>query len=407
MTPRDRSLVGLAAVLAIAGGGGAAEAQDPPRGQTVQERRQPDFFDARGVRAGSVIFYPEVTLQSAFNDNVFAEEDDEESDFVTVLTPEISFETLWSRHEVGGRVWGRASRYLDNTSENAEEYGASAYGRLDLGNQIQVDARARAAREALGRADPDDTGRDEPTEVNELNADLEIEKQFNRLILGAGQQFFRQDYVDSIDDDRDQSTTRWNVLAGYELSPSLEVFAEPFYSIRRYDETAADSRDADIYGALVGTRFDISGLWIGQIDIGVYQEDFDSDQFDDYTGIITRTRFDWLPTDKTTVSFGLARSDEATTEAGASSRVETEAFVGVAHELTRAIIIDGEISYTRNDWRGVERTDDTYRAGAGVEWLLNRNLSVFSAYEFTTRGSDVDTAEFDRSIITFGLKAKL
>jgi hypothetical protein len=67
----------------------------------------------------------------------------------------------------------------------------------------------------------------------------------------------------------------------------------------------------------------------------------------------------------------------------------------------------GRLGFTRDDFRGIDRTDNTYRARLGARYLLNRNLSVDVGYDFATRDSDVNGADYDRHIVRLGLIARL
>ena len=51
--------------------------------------------------------------------------------------------------------------------------------------------------------------------------------------------------------------------------------------------------------------------------------------------------------------------------------------------------------------------DNIFWAGAGVSYLLNRNLSLDAKYRFTKRDSDDDEVEFDRNIVLVGITARL
>ena len=77
------------------------------------------------------------------------------------------------------------------------------------------------------------------------------------------------------------------------------------------------------------------------------------------------------------------------------------------HELLRNVLIGAEGGYVRDDFEGSDRTDNRYDAGADVTYLINRHFSVGAAYQYSTRDSDSDTAEFDSNIFTVRVRAQL
>ena len=79
----------------------------------------------------------------------------------------------------------------------------------------------------------------------------------------------------------------------------------------------------------------------------------------------------------------------------------------VQHELLRNVLLNGTLDYTRDDFQGTGRTDNVYGAGAGVSYLLNRNLTLDATYRFTKRDSDDNDVEFDRNIVLVGFTARL
>ena len=79
----------------------------------------------------------------------------------------------------------------------------------------------------------------------------------------------------------------------------------------------------------------------------------------------------------------------------------------VTHELLRNLLLNANVGYTRDDFQGTSRTDNTYDPGVGVSYLINRNLSVNATYRFTTRDSDDTDREFDRNLVLVGITARM
>ena len=71
------------------------------------------------------------------------------------------------------------------------------------------------------------------------------------------------------------------------------------------------------------------------------------------------------------------------------------------------MILGADVGYTRDDFSGIDRTDDTITAGGGVSYLINRNFSIDAGYTYTKRWSDDEDEEFDRNLIRIGVTARL
>ena len=73
----------------------------------------------------------------------------------------------------------------------------------------------------------------------------------------------------------------------------------------------------------------------------------------------------------------------------------------------RNVVLSADAGYTRDDFSGIDRTDDTIDLGAGASYLINRNFSIDAGYVFTKRWSDDSEEEFDRNVIRVGVTGRL
>jgi len=71
------------------------------------------------------------------------------------------------------------------------------------------------------------------------------------------------------------------------------------------------------------------------------------------------------------------------------------------------VILGGKVSFANQDYEGVARDDDVVRAGLGVDYLLNRNLSLRLGYDYTDRDSSVAGLDYSRNEVGLTLKAGL
>ena len=110
---------GLALAVALLGGAAAHGQIKPqaPLGDTIATRPRPDY-DAMGVRAGSFLMLPRLSLQETYNSNIFATPTNERADLVTTMLPSIDVRSDWNNHAVNLHADARAAKYLDNGGED-------------------------------------------------------------------------------------------------------------------------------------------------------------------------------------------------------------------------------------------------------------------------------------------------
>lgn len=391
----------------------AAQAQDRmDPNVTVRDRSRPEF-DPLGLRAGAFLLSPSVTLEEIYDDNVFAEPDDEESDFITLIQPRVRVASDFVRHQLGLSAGADIARYIDNDDEDYEDYFAGLDGRLDVRRDTVVTGAFDIGQFHEDRDDVEDVEADEITDFLRYGGQLSVAQRFNRLNVratGISTVFDFDDVPGENNDDRDR--TEWDALLrlGYLLSPRINVFTEGRYHIEDRDQDIDDAgveRDSDGWEARVGGEIDITAVLFGEAFVGYRRESFDEESFDDVDGISFGVDLTWNPTSLTTVGLSGGSDIESTAQSGASGNFKTDVLLTVDHELLRNLLLRGTAGYERDDFDGIDRVDDTFDIGASLTYLLNRYLSVTGGYLFTDRSSDDETEEFSRNRIRLGLTAQL
>ena len=397
---------------------GPAVGQELEPGQTVRDRPRPNY-DPRGLRAGSFLIFPSLTLRQAYDSNVFATPEDEEGDFITSISPEIAAESQWSNHALNFRAGGEQGVYAENSDENYLDWNIGVDGRLDVTRDTNIFAGASWNNEHEQRGSPDDVNGEEPAEFDVANLTLGGEHRFNRLSLRLTNTYDRFDYDDvaagdggQIDnDDRDRDVYQSTLRAAYEIQPGFAAFVEGSYNIRDYDEDQTDSpdapdavnRDSDGWGVSVGSAFDLTGITFGEASIGYRQQTFDDPQLDDVSGISANASLTSNVTQLTSITLNLQSSVDETT-VGQDNEAASGSFsrginLRVDHELLRNLLLNAEVGFVNRDYEGVDRMDNTIQAGLGADYLMNRYLNFGLGYDFETRDSDAAAAEYDRHVV--------
>lgn len=373
-------------------------AQEPLRGQTPFERPRPEF-DPIGLTAGGFRIVPRLEISESYDDNIRAEDDDTEDDFITEITASIGATSEWSNHMLAFGAFGQLNRFAQNDEEDTEEGGVQALGRLDISRNSNLTGFAMFRNEAEDRTDPDDEG-DKPTKLNRAVGQLEYEHQFSRVQFLTEAQVQRIDFTTSDENDRDRTQFRLAPRVGYELFPSFRPFIEGSYSIQEYDTLQSGvDRDSETWGAFIGAEFEITSILEAEAFVGYFSTEFDDPDLESVDGIGGGAELTWLVTQLTSVQASLSRGEEQTTQASSSTRIRTTARLRVEHELLRNLLLEGELLYLQDDFQGVDRLDDVYGATVGANYLVNRNMSVSLGYNFVGRESDAAGEDFEKNVV--------
>lgn len=403
------ALVGgtLAAPLALA----QQPAPEPERNVTIEQRRRPQF-DPLGIRAGGFLIFPSLRVGGEYDSNVFARENNEDDDFGLLVRPQINVNSQWSRHALNLTAFGDFALYDEFDENNYQDFGISSNGRLDITRNDTVFGELSLRHLHEDRSDPEAVQNGDIVTYYEGLARLGYRREFNLVFFVVGGSVTREDYEeDALNEDRrDLIQLNGDLRIGYKVSPRFNLFVQGDYTVVRYDKTpdnAGFDRDSKGYGFSVGSEIDITGILFGEVQVGYLRREYDDDDLDNVSGPGGRARLTWNVTGLTSLIFEAGGGIVETTQGGASANQQSEVSGEVQHELLRNLLLNGRLSYTRDDFQGIDRTDNTYRARAGVRYLLNRNLSIDGGYEFSTRNSDVNGADYDRHIVRLGLTARL
>ena len=370
-------------------------------------------YDPLGIRAGAFLIYPSLSVSEQYNDNVYATDSNTDDDLITLIEPQVRAVSNFSRHRLGFNAGSEVAIHINEEDEDYQDFYVSTDGRLDITRQNFVDAELQFARGHDSRDDPEDEGdRDEPNLFNRYGGELSFTQLFNRLNFRLTGRTVRTAYDEFDQADRDRNVYDALLRTGFFVSPRINTFVEGLYTIEKRDRSTdfgGTDRDSEGWGVAAGAEVDLTELLVGEFSIGYRQQMFDEDDFDDEDGISYDLDLTWTPTLLTTVGLRGGSDFRPTTSSGsgAESNFRSTIGLGVDHELLRNVRIGADVDYVRDDFSGVDRTDDTILLGAGASYLLNRNFSVDAGYRFTKRWSDFDDEEFDRNLVRIGVTARL
>jgi hypothetical protein len=161
------------------------------------------------------------------------------------------------------------------------------------------------------------------------------------------------------------------------------------------------SDDSQGVSLLTGLDYQASGIWRYRILVGVETRTFTASAYPTRTAPIVEGSVIWTPTGLTTVTGTVSREIEDPASAGTNGYVFTQARVVVDHEYERNILLEARAGIQNAQYLQTGGGSQTnVLIGAGVNWLLNRNLRLSLDYDFTkqTNGGGSPTISFQGGV---------
>ncbi len=369
-------------------------------------------YDPLGIRAGSFLIYPQLSVSEVYDTNVTAVPNNEDDDFITLLQPLVTVQSNFSRHSLNLTAGGNIAFHVNQTDEDYQDAFIQSNGRLDITRQNYLDAALNFGRAHEGRDDPENNPNQSLKELYQYGGSLSFTQLFNRLNFRLTGGVARDDYAQNIDSDRDQDAYTGELRTGFFVSPRINPFVYGNYTVVNRDQkvdSGGVERDSKAWGAGVGAAVELTDLLTSDFQVGYTRQSYAEGSFSDNSGVGYNLSLTWTPTRLTTVRATGGGDFRPTSSEGsdAQSNFRSTAGASVDHELLRNVHLGAHVDYTRDSFDGPSRTDDTVAVGGSVTYFLNRNFSVNAGYTYEQRWSDDNNEEFDRNLILVGVTARL
>jgi hypothetical protein len=364
-----------------------------------------------GIRSGSFIFSPGISLSETYDDNVYRKNVNQKSDFITEISPSFAAVSDFDLHRLFFATNAKFGYYADNTSENYKDYSVGGGGRIDLDYEtfLQLQSSYRRAHER--RDSPDAPNADEPVEYSLTTHKASFTRALGIIKFYLDGAFNRFSFEDSsrgalqIDNSgRDRDIYSLDMRVAYEYFPDYTVYIAANHDWRRYRHNGLVSRDSNGYSVRVGTDLYITGMVKADIYVGYIDRSYESNLKDvdavNYGGSII-----WNPTGLTSLTAEVTRGVEETTFNDVSGDVQTSFSVGVDHLLRHNLFLSAKagVSYSDYESRTVPRDDTNYSAGIGLEYRPIDGLSLNADYRYSERDSSLQSADYDSNTIRFSV----
>jgi hypothetical protein len=414
-----------------------AVAQQLPYGQGPQPRQEPDErtptqkaaenYDAPGVRVGSFLLFPELELEEAFNDNIYATSNatGKTGSFIQVFKPSVKLNSDWSTHMLNFYANGNFALYTADSSQNYQDFSVGADGRYDIERESNAFGGVSYSRnhEALGTPN-NINGQAQPNVYYLLAANAGYTKQFDRIKTRLDGSINNYNYLNNangtnngviLNSDRNRTEFREAARVGYEFIPGYEVWTRGSLNQRQY-QNVPDSggfyRNSSGFDIVGGFALDLGGITSLEFFGGYLQQNYVDTRFVQISTPTFGLAGYWNPYRPLWIKPYIKRTVDDTSQSNDSAYVNTSGGLDVNYNMRPNIRLDGHAEYMVADYQAISNTpgaryDQYYTFRVGLLYLPTPNFFVGPTYQFVHRTSNVFNNDYDQNMILLRLGARL
>lgn len=359
---------------------------------------------------------PFLEVQGTYDSNIFRvsnDSDDNESDFMTVVSPGIHLELPTAEDS--------PYRLLGNYRANIKFYGASGDAAIDPNDELNTVEQRLDGQFKLSLAsglnfstgyvlnlssNPPDNPQDTRKEYTEHNLSTQIGYRFvDRYEVQAEYKGTFKSFEDIDFESDDVTTHRIDGTFFYRLFSSLWILGGGGYGlIDRDDLFFSDSTE---YRGFGGVRFDVTERVTGQIRAGMISKNYDDEAIDDHTDVFINGEILSEMFESTKVSLFVQRellegsqSDDITNPYYVSTRFGAS----LKHVLTAVpnLSFAGSLELQWKDFPDDvdDRSDSIFEVGVGAEYKLLKFLSLGVNYKHNQNDSNLNENDYGVDTIT-------
>jgi hypothetical protein len=373
---------------------------------------------AEGIQLGPALFFPALTVNGTYDDNIRLASDNPESAWVTSIAPTLQVVLPVRRFYLNADAGLDFLRYdydvnpVDSTNWFlGAAVGAEFPGGLSFKIADKHEQRYLVATQEFGAG--------EDSTVNTLNATVAYAIR-NALRLELSGLRTAPSFDVSVRRDRVETTVQADVF--WKFRPTLSGLVEGSYATYAYDSnTAQDSSAAQV---ALGVTWDITAKSTGFAKAG-----FQWKRFDDESQLLGTENGSYYTlsagmkhsfTERTGLVVDLARASQESDFQENPYYLRTTIDASLSHRLTSKLNGKVGVRYGRDEYPNAttfdspndtagpesgERTDTTLGAGVSLGFDATRWLTLGLAYGIEQRDSNFDAFDFDVNRVTLSAKA--
>jgi hypothetical protein len=372
------------------------------------------------IKAGPVEIHPSIGLMETYSDNIYQSYDgkDDESDYITTVSPGIQFVLPFRRHSLQVGYKGDYNFYADNDDTDYHSHLFGGALNLDfpgglvftVSDYYSISSTPRKWKEQDGLSGANDPYREEDYDANDLN----VKARYNFADRWAAAAWYNNHNLEYDEDYDDSGSYNRNLGGGslfYRFTAKTEALIEYNYSTVDYDKEDTDDNDNQM--AYVGLSFDPTAKLNGYLKVGWAQKEYDekvAGRDEKYDRFSSRVDLGYIISSYNQLGLKYDRVIEEDADTN-SPFTKDDVSLSFRHILSwnEKISLNARAGYasleyetadTDVDGTSKKRDDEKWYGGVGIGYDMQQWLSFKLDYTYTDNDSNFKRYDYTENRIS-------
>ena len=386
------------------------------RKSIVIVRKRTEQAETRGIELENYVFLPNILVAEYYDDNLFAADSNEKSDWITVVTPTFDLKSKWKQHQFNVDAGFEAVRHSDRASENTDNAWLNLKGQYDTSKNCRLFAGYSYMRDHEDRGSVDSEAGDDPTRFDDTSIDLGYSgnqgSHYYKIALNSRSLDFDDvgSPLGTIDyDDRDRDDDSIDLRYLFKYAATMAFFVDTVTDRRDYEQTpdnAGNDRNSDGFSYAVGLER-VSPDTVARVFVGRLERDYESPAFEDADETDFGLQLRWKISPVTNLIARSGRSIGETTLDKSPGYLLDNLLLRFNVELSEERALSFGLIDSKADYFTIDREDDYLDMGVEYSQQLFSNLKFEVELHRAERESNVDGEDYTIDQIFFRINAAI
>ncbi len=352
-----------------------------------------------------LLFTPTLEVSERHDDNFRAVEDNEESSWITSVTPTfvLGAEGRKSAYQLSYSAVSDTfhSSHKDNNTDH--HVNADAGYEFDSRNRLKLNAGFHKIEDTASEDQNVENDKYTTSNVGGVYS-FGAQTARNQIDFGANYQELRYQNSDHLNADKERDTTALNTILYHAVAPKTRALVEARHT--DYDYVSNTRLNSNNVALLAGLTWDATAKTTGTVKFGGEKKRFDDSSIDDESGGMWEVGVKWSPRTYSTFGLNTRRAlDEG--DNGASSIESQSTTLSWDHEWMDRLSSTVSYTYSDQDYQDITRTDKIDTFGVGLTYEMRRWLDLGVGYKYSENDSDAVGKSYERNIFSISATASL
>lgn len=352
-----------------------------------------------------LLFTPTLEVSERHDDNFRAVEDNEESSWITSVTPTfvLGAEGRKSAYQLSYSAVSDTfhSSHKDNNTDH--HVNADAGYEFDSRNRLKLNAGFHKIEDTASEDQNVENDKYTTSNVGGVYS-FGAQTARNQIDFGANYQELRYQNSDNLNADKERDTTALNTILYHAVAPKTRALVEARHT--DYDYVSNTRLNSNNVALLAGLTWDATAKTTGTVKFGGEKKRFDDSNIDDESGGMWEVGVKWSPRTYSTFGLNTRRAlDEG--DNGASSIESQSTTLSWDHEWMDRLSSTVSYTYTDQEYQDISRTDKLDSFGIGLTYEMRRWLDLGVGYKYSENDSDAVGESYERNIFSISATASL